>query len=272
MVIGSLLSVTDPRVEIAVEAANGRTAAELADQVALDFSLEGEPGAVSIGGVHATMLDKLPGQEINRQLFFDHQGLIYRLTFLPADENLAAYEAMAQLCDMVLASFAFIPVAQDLAAGYDCLQPKAGEVTLTNSDLGFCLLHPEGYSAEDTDENQTVLYVDSLLSVSHPKLFIEVSDAGGQDAQALAEVAAAELEAVMPGLTLGRTFGLSIGYEPAFVLDDVPGQDISRQVFAVQGDRLYRLTFVPASEDAGEVYAEMEGLYGLVTRSFRFLR
>jgi hypothetical protein len=66
MVIGSLLSVTDPRVEIAVEAANGRTAAELADQVALDFSLEGEPGAVSIGGVHATMLDKLPGQEINR--------------------------------------------------------------------------------------------------------------------------------------------------------------------------------------------------------------
>jgi hypothetical protein len=142
---------------------------------------------------------------------------------------------------------------------------------LTHAEHGYCLLYPEGYSTVNTSEDQVVLYVDFLLDVAHPKVFIEVGDAGGRDARTLAEEAAGELEAAMPGLSIERTSGLSIGNEPAFVLHNVPAQDISRQVFVVHGDRLYKLTFVPVSEDAGEVYAEMESAYELVMESFRFV-
>ena len=37
------------------------------------------------------------------------------------------------------------------------------------------------------------------------------------------------------------------------------------------GGRLYKLTIAPASEDAGQVYSEMETLFEPVVRSFRFL-
>jgi hypothetical protein len=271
LVIGSLLNVTDPRVGIAVDATSGRTAADVADEVARDLGVEVGRSTVSIGGVEAIVLDKLPGQEMNRQVFFENGGLLYRLTFVPADESLDAFSGMEQLYETVVDSFTFAAASDDEVAGSDCLDPKGGEESFTESDLGLCLLYPEGYSSEKTSENQVVLYVGSLMDVAHPKVFIEIGDASGQDAQTLAEAAATELETAMPGLTIDRSFGLTIGYEPAWVLDNVPGQDITRQVFAVHGSQLYKLTFVPASEDAGDVYVEMESVYELVTRSFRFL-
>jgi hypothetical protein len=151
--------------------------------------------------------------------------------------------------------------------------PQAGPDTrlLASAEHGYCLLYPQGYTTEETSESQVVLYFGSLLDISHPKVFIEVGDAVGQGAEALAEATAAELETAMPGLTVERASGLAIGYEPAFVLDNVPGQDISRQAFVVHGDQLYKLTFVPASDDAGDVYGEMETVYELVTTSFRFV-
>jgi hypothetical protein len=54
-------------------------------------------------------------------------------------------------------------------------------------------------------------------------------------------------------------------------LENVPGQDVSRQALVVHGDRVYKLTFVPADQAAGEVYAQMEALYTTVVNSFRFL-
>ncbi len=75
----------------------------------------------------------------------------------------------------------------------------------------------------------------------------------------------------MPGYAVERTFGLSVGYEPAWVLENVPGQDIGRQVLVVHDGQLYTFTFVPADPSAGDVYAQMEMLYTTVVNSFRFL-
>jgi hypothetical protein len=269
LVIGSLLNVSDPRVSVAVEAAEGRTAADAADEVVRDLNAEPNRTTIAIGGVEAIVLDKLPGQELNRQAFFEHDGWLYRLTFTPADESMEAYGGMEELYSIVIDSFSFAPVGE--LAESACLEPKPGEQALMDSDLALCMLVPEDYSTDTSGENQVTLYVGSLLDVEHPKVFIEIGDAGGQDAQTLAEAAASELEAAMPGLSVERSFGLTMGYEPAFVLDNVPGQDVSRQVFVAHRDQLYKLTFVPASEDAGEVYGQMETLYDLVTKSFRFL-
>ena len=75
----------------------------------------------------------------------------------------------------------------------------------------------------------------------------------------------------MTGFAIDRPFGVTIGYEPAARLDGVPGQDLSRQVIAVHDGRAYKLVFVPADEAQGDVYHEMEALYELAVRSFRFL-
>jgi hypothetical protein len=55
-------------------------------------------------------------------------------------------------------------------------------------------------------------------------------------------------------------------------LSNVPGQDLSRQLIFVKDGRLYKLTFVPDDEAAGEVFQEMNVLYELVIDSFSFLR
>lgn len=76
----------------------------------------------------------------------------------------------------------------------------------------------------------------------------------------------------MPGYSVERSSGLHVGYEPAWVLENMPGQEVSRQVIVVHDGRLYKLTFVPADTRADEIYTQIESLYTTVIDSFRFLR
>jgi hypothetical protein len=273
LVIGSLLNVQDPRVNIVAQKAEGRTAAGVADEIVANFQgFEIERRAATVGGVDAIVLDKLPGQEINRRVILVQEDWLYDLTFLPADESLgAAFEGMAALYDRVIGSFTFIPRSDEVVAGQDCLDARAGEQPLTYEAYNFCVLHPDGYGVDEGAPNQVVLFVGSLQDVAHPKLFIEAENAQGRTAEGVGQALAEEAEAALPGYTVEQTFGLTLGYEPAWVLENMPGQDISRQVLVVHDEQLYRLTFVPADPAAGAVYAEMEALYEMVVNSFRFL-
>jgi inhibitor of cysteine peptidase len=274
LVIGSLLNVQDPRVNIVVELANGRSADEMADARLAELAgFDVERSRTMVGGVEAVVLDKLPGQEINRQVWFAQDGRLYHLTFMPADESLGeTYARMEALYTLITGSFTFIPASDVVVPGSDCLEATADTQPLTFEAYNFCMLYPTGYDVDEPTANQIVFYVGSLLNVEHPKLFIEVGDAGGRTAEQVTGDLAAEVEASMPGYVVERTFGLTLGYEPAWVLENMPGQDISRQAVVVHDGRLYKLTFVPASPDAGPVYAEMEQLYTVLVNSFRFLR
>jgi len=219
-------------------------------------------------------LDKLPGQDINRRVFFEHDGLLYHLTFSWSVEETAgdSYARMEVLYELIVNWFTFIPTSDEVVPGEDCLEAKAEEQPLTVEAYNFCVLVPTGYAVDEPTENQIVLYVGSLLAVAHPKAFIEVQDAEGRTSEQIAAEMAAEAEAAMPGYDIEISFGLSVGYEPAWVLENMPGQDISRQVIVVHDGQLYKLTFVPADKQAGEVFTEMESLYTTVINSFRFLR
>ena len=46
---------------------------------------------------------------------------------------------------------------------------------------------------------------------------------------------------------------------------------LGRVLLAAHGDRLYRLTFVPADPSQTGVYAQMETLFAKVLYTFRFL-
>jgi hypothetical protein len=275
LVIGGLLNAEDPRVDIMVEEAKGRTAAAVADEVESGFpGLNIERSTITVGGVEAIVLDKLPGQDTNRRVFFEHNGLLYQLMFSWSGEETAgdSYARMEALYELIVNWFTFIPRSDAVVPGEDCLEAKAGEHPLTVEAHNFCLLVPAGYDVDASTENQVVLYVGTLLDVAHPKAFIEVQDAEGRTSEQIAHAMAAEAEAAMPGYDVEVSFGLSLGYEPAWVLENMPGQDISRQVIVVHDGQRYKLTFVPADPQAGEVYAQMESLYTLLINSFRFLR
>jgi hypothetical protein len=223
-----------------------------------------------VAGQPAVVVDKVPGQEINRRVLFVHDGLLYDLMFMPADPAVGdAFAAMNALQQQVLGSFTFLPAGVGIAD--DCLAAIGGAGLHRDPTAGYCLLYPAGYSSQQTGAGETVFFNQSLLDTSKPKLFVKVEDANGQTAAQIADAVVAEVATAVPGQKIDRPFGVTLGYEPAERLDNVPGQDLSRVLIAVHGPRAYRLTFVPADPSPGDVYAQMEAMYDLALRSFRFL-
>lgn len=266
LVVGSLLNVTEPRVGITVSDAAGRTAATYADEIVAGFEgFEIARSETTVAGEPAVVLDDVPGQDINRQIIFTHDDRLFHFYFSPVDPaNPALIDDFAAT---ILESFTFIPVSDKVTAADECVAPKEDEQQLLNEALGICFLAPADFTFEQPGETSGNLFVGSMMDVEHPKLMIEVTDAGGQTATAAADALAAEFE----GMEIARTFGDTLGYEPAERLDGVPGQDLGRVLLAVHGDRLYRLTFVPNDPTQGAVYEQMEALFAQVLRSFRFL-
>lgn len=266
LVIGGLLNAGDPRAMINVTPAEGRTAADAADQIIADFEgFEIARSEATVAGEPAVVLDDVPGQDINRRVIFTHEDLLYHIYFSPIDP--ADTTPIDDFVEGILGSFAFIPVSKTVTAADECVEPKADQQQIMSEEFGYCFTVPADFTYEQPSETNANLFVGSMMDVEHPKLMIEVTDAGGKDTAMAAE----ELVASFEDIEITRTFGDALGYEPAERLDGVPGQDLGRVLMAVHGDRLYRLTFVPADPSQSEVYAQMETLFAQVLNTFRFL-
>ena len=146
-----------------------------------------------------------------------------------------------------------------------CVDKQDGVELLLNSDHGYCLLYPTGYDIARTGEKGTTLFIDSLLNVEQPRVDIIVEDAAGQSAEQVAD----EILAGLKGFEIERSTR-QVGGEDAVVLDNLPGQEINRQVILVHGDRLYNLSFIPADKSLGDRYEAMEAFYTGVIESFSF--
>ena len=110
--VGSLLNVEQPRASIHVQAAAGRTAAQVADEVVAEWSMgfDIQRTEVTVGGEQVIVLDNVPGQDTNRQVIVVHGGLLYRLTFMPQGKEYGeVYTRMEQLYATVVSSFRFLP-------------------------------------------------------------------------------------------------------------------------------------------------------------------
>ena len=137
--------------------------------------------------------------------------------------------------------------------------------------LAPCYHAPHGDVHTHPSENTVLIHSGSLQDADRPRLYIEIGDAGGRTAAELADAAVAEVQAAVPSLQIDRPFGVTLGYRPVERLDGMPGQELSRQLFAVKDGRAYRLIFTPADPGQGEAYRHMEALHDLVVKSFRFL-
>lgn len=151
----------------------------------------------------------------------------------------------------------------------ECPPAVAGTQWYANSAMGYCLLLPTGYDIFETDDTSVSVVVDSLLNVSDPRLHINVTDLMGGSAADAAEAALADAQIAMPDWE-AEVSTVTVGGEEAVVVSRLPGQEWTRDVFVAHGGRLYRLTFMPADEDRGEVYARMQTLYQTALDSFTF--
>lgn len=92
----SLLNVTDPRLAIAVSAAEGRTAEHVADALVAEMAgFAIQRSAAEIAGEQAVILDNVPGQDLNRRVLIVRNDRLYDLTFSPLDHT--AIEAFYQI-------------------------------------------------------------------------------------------------------------------------------------------------------------------------------
>jgi hypothetical protein len=273
--VKSPLNTEAPLANIRVEAMDGRSLQEIMP----DYPSDAELAAISfltvdLGGELATVLDILPGQDTNRHVVAIHNGHLVDIMIARIGEDYGTVGQQAEaLFQLITGSFRFIAVEPDakLVAGPEC--PTAGEdqVLYTNAEDGFCVLLPAKYTADDTltSENgtETAVFVDSLMNTAEPKLFITVEPANGRT---LAEVTQAKQDE-FADFGVSYSFGYMLDGIPANQFDQLPGQDLNRQVMLIHNDRFYSLTFVPDDPEMAEVYAEMQALYDLVMESFSFL-
>jgi hypothetical protein len=270
----SLLNVTDPRLGLTIEEAGERTADQIADTIMADFPADQWPdiqrSTITIAGVQAERLDNLPGQDLNRRVIFVHDALLYNMHFSPTDIQQNPEEPMEQFFNNIIDSFQFIPVVAGapLQAGPECAEATADTQLYRSQADGYCLLIPAGFTAEETEPGNTVIYFGSLMDVEHPKLFINVTEADDRPLNEIAD----ELTAGLEEFNIERTFGLLVDGQPAELLGKMPGQDLNRQVLISHNGRLYTLTFAPDDAAAGDVYEQMEALYELALTSFNFLQ
>lgn len=68
-----------------------------------------------------------------------------------------------------------------------------------------------------------------------------------------------------------RTAGVAFAPCDGVFLCGMPGQELNRRLIAVKDGRAYRLTFMPDDRGLVDADGQMEALYDLVVKSFRFL-
>jgi hypothetical protein len=152
----------------------------------------------------------------------------------------------------------------------DCPAPAADTQLLKSEEHRYCLLYPVGYATEQPNPQETIISSGSLLDVQNPRATIVVRDANGRAASEIAGGIVAEVNASLPSWSVKQST-TEIGGETAIVLDDLPGQDIGRQVVLVHNNQVYTLTFVPAGPVRTSPVQQMEQLYEAVVYSFRFI-
>lgn len=167
---------------------------------------------------------------------------------------------------MTVVACATSAVAPSVTEGA-CPTPGEGTLLYTNDAQGYCVLYPATHQSFETDEGSTSFAVDSLLDVSNPRVYIQVSDAAGQDTTA----AAGQIEADFAMPDMSTRGNVTIGGEEAALLDNLPGQDINRRVILVHNGRLYDLMFTPIGADYGDLAQQTEQVYEMVVDSFTFL-
>ena len=143
-----------------------------------------------------------------------------------------------------------------------------------NQEWGYCFAYPFGYDLDDAQgvNGMVALYGPPLDESIEPlRVFLGISQTPVP--------ASSQLDALVDSYLSGAVLqnlpwdisrqSMSLGGEPAEVLEPLPGRLSYRQVLALHQDRLYTLQFSPI--DVNLASSDLEALYQTVSGSFAFL-
>ena len=101
----------DAWLYIEVKDAAGKPAAQMVDEAvtSLGDGFNISTSEVEVNGEQAIVVDGLPGQDSNRQVFIVHNGRLYNLIFMPWFPNPAEPTPLENLYTMVMDTFHFLP-------------------------------------------------------------------------------------------------------------------------------------------------------------------
>jgi hypothetical protein len=137
-----------------------------------------------------------------------------------------------------------------------------------NAEAGYCFLYPMENTA--FPPNMVVIHPNGISGgdflPGDALVIVSMEAASGHTA---AQVADEKIAAAGEGFNITRSEILIDGKQ-AIVVDGLPAQDPSREVFIVDNDRLYILFFEPWAPTA-DWFSEFEKLYSSVIASFHVL-
>lgn len=154
----------------------------------------------------------------------------------------------------------------EFPSGEGCDEGPEGTIPMINQDHGYCLRYLDGFEESYPNKDEAVLSGPVPSTGTQAQVFIMVSNAEGKTAQQIADGIMAEAQVINPNVTQSN---ITFAGEPAVMLDGVPGQDFSRQVIVVSGERAYQLSFVPWDETAAS-FSQLEKLYNTILTTFEF--
>ena len=135
---------------------------------------------------------------------------------------------------------------------------------LFSSDrLGLCFSYPQGYTQIPSTDTVEIVAPDLAGTDSKGLFWLEISDSYNRTAEKIAD----QEMTYAAGLDVGR-WTVTLGGEPAVVLDGMPGQDLQRRVYVVHQQTLYILAFMPTRSENQAASDQMEALYTAVTSSW----
>ena len=146
--------------------------------------------------------------------------------------------------------------------------PAQKQLEYISQDFGFSLQYPKGYEVQRTFVQNITFLAPPGTPGERLRGWLEVERNLDQDAGWFAEQA--KQENANLGIQISSSTRVVDGQQ-AYVLERMPGQDLTRQVFIVYQGFLYHLTFMPDDPQAGEAYQQMEPLYVAVMDSLHFL-
>lgn len=150
--------------------------------------------------------------------------------------------------------------------------PAETQQEYINEDFGFSLSYPNGYVLEQTFPHSFIFLAPEGTPGERLRGWVEVERNLDQDAEWYFNQA--KQEVVNLGAQVSSQVADSmrvVDGQQAYILENMPGQDLNRQVFIVYKGFLYHLFFLPDYPQSGEAYEQMETLYAAVMNSLRFM-
>lgn len=153
--------------------------------------------------------------------------------------------------------------------------PETGDDSqlIDSPAAGYCFLIPADFERSEHSDDAGFdlgIYGPASTPGHRERGFVNVTEATTLTLEAGVQAVIDEVLASLPGFTPTQST-LTLGGVPAIQLDNLPGQDINRKIYALYAGNLYELTFVPIEESRPDAYAEMEQLYDMVVESFHFM-